>query len=49
MPLLLQAYYQDSRVHEAYDRRPGAPFPEGYDLPEGGRSLLDTVRKRNNS
>ena len=46
MPMLLRAYYQDPRVHSAYDRRPGAPYPDGYVIIEGDWSLLDQVRGR---
>ena len=46
MPMLLRAYYRDPRVHAAYGRRPGAPFPEGYVLIDGDWSLLDKVRDR---
>ncbi len=46
VPSLLQAYYEDVRVQQAYDRRPGPPFPEGYAVIQGDWSLLDNVRKR---
>ena len=46
VPLVLRAYYQDARVHSAYDRRPGPPFPDGYEIIEGNWSLLDPVRGR---
>ncbi|TNF81729.1 MAG: hypothetical protein EP301_12285 [Gammaproteobacteria bacterium] len=46
VPLLLQACYEDSRVQSAYQRRPGAPFPEGYEVAQGDWSLLDDVRDR---
>lgn len=46
LPLLLQAYYEDSRVQQVYQRRPGPPFPQGYDVIQGDWSLLDGVRDR---
>ena len=46
LPLLLRTYYQDPRVHEAHGRRPGPPFPDGYDVMDGDWSLLDQVRDR---
>lgn len=46
VPMTLHAYYQDSRVQEAYGRRPGPPFPEGYVVVEGDWSLLNHVRER---
>jgi len=46
LPLILQAYYEDHRVQQAYQRRPGPPFPEGYEVSQGDWSLLDPVRDR---
>ena len=46
VPLILRAYYKDDRVHSAYNRRPGPPFPQGYELSDGDWSLLDEVRNR---
>ena len=46
LPLLLQAYYEDERVQQIYQRRPGPPFPEGYEVTQGDWSLLDEVRDR---
>jgi hypothetical protein len=45
-PMVMRAYYQDPRVHSAYNRRPGPPYPEGYVIIEGDWSLLDQVRER---
>lgn len=44
--VLLEAYYQDPRVQQAHGRRPGPPFPEGYDVPQGDWSLLEPVRSK---
>jgi hypothetical protein len=46
IPPLLQSYYEDFRVQQVYQRRPGAPFPEGYSVTEGDWSLLDEVKRR---
>ena len=46
LPLILQAYYEDYRVQQIYQRRPGPPFPEGYEVTQGDWSLLDKVRDR---
>ncbi len=43
---LLQSYYEDYRVQTVYQRRPGAPFPEGYTVIQGDWSLLDDVKSR---
>jgi hypothetical protein len=45
-PLLAHAYYEDPRVQQAHNRRPGPPFPEGYVVIQGDWSLLDQVRNR---
>jgi len=44
--MVFRFYYQDSRVHEAYGRRRGPPFPQGYEIIEGDWSLLDPVIER---
>lgn len=46
VPLLLQSYYEDFSVQQLYERRPGAPFPEGYTVVQGDWSLLDQVREQ---
>lgn len=43
---LLQSYYEDHRIQAVYQRRPGAPFPEGYTVIQGDWSLLDDVKSR---
>ena len=45
-PLIIRAYYKDERVHKAYNRRPGPPFPEGYELSDEDWGLLEEVRGR---
>ena len=43
---ILECYYRDSRVMTALGKEPRAPFPQGYELPDGDWSLLDPVRAR---
>ena len=42
----LQCYYQDDTVLTALGMAPGAPFPNGNDVPQGDLKLLDPVRAR---
>ena len=42
----LQCYYQHDTVLTALGMKPGAPFPEGNEVPQGDLSLLDPVRAR---
>jgi len=46
LPLLSQSHNVVQRVQAIYGRRPGPPFPEGYDLEQGDRSLLGQVKTR---
>ena len=41
-----QCYYRDDRVMGSLDMEPRAPYPQGFDLPEGNFSLLEPVRRR---
>ena len=43
---IVECYYRDSRVMTALGMEPRAPFPQGYDLPDGDWSMLDPVRAR---
>ena len=42
----LNCYYQHDTVLTALGMKPGAPFPEGNEVPHGDLSLLDPVRAR---
>jgi hypothetical protein len=44
--LILNSYYQDDRVMTALGMEARAPFPDGFEVPQGDWSLLDPVRKR---
>ena len=44
--VILNSYYQDDRVMTALGMEARAPFPNGFEVPEGDWSLLDRVRKR---
>jgi hypothetical protein len=44
--VILGAYYRDDRVLQALGLEARPPFPKGYDLEPGDRSLLDPVRNR---
>jgi len=41
-----RAYYRDPRVLAALGLEPRAPFPKGFDVPDGDWSLLDPVKAR---
>ena len=44
MMLVLQFYYQDTRVLISLNIEPLAPYPKGFALEEGDWSLLDSVK-----
>lgn len=44
--ITVECYYRDARVMASLEMPPRAPFPEGYDVPQGDWSLLDPVRER---
>lgn len=44
--LVCQCYYRDPRVLTSLGIEPRAPFPVGYQVPQGDWSLLDPVRER---
>ncbi len=44
--LVLQCYYRDDRVMQSLNMEPRAPFPLGYEVPEGDWSMLEPVQKR---
>ena len=44
--IILQCYYQDDRVMRSLGMEPRPPFPEGFEVEQGDRSLLDPVRGR---
>lgn len=41
-----RAYYRDDRVLASLDMEARSPFPRGYEVENGGWSLLDPVRSR---
>ena len=43
---ILNCYYQDSRVLNAWGRKAGAQFPGGNKVPQDDLTMLDPVRKR---
>ena len=43
---VLQCYYRDDRVIAALGLEARAPFPRGYELPQGDFSLVEAVRGR---
>jgi hypothetical protein len=44
--VVLQCYYRDDRVLRSLGLELRPPFPQGYVLPQGDWSLLDSVKKR---
>lgn len=44
--LASRAYYRNDMVLRSIRMEPQAPFPKGFDLPQGDLSLLDAVRHR---
>jgi hypothetical protein len=44
--VVLQCYYRDDRVLRSLGLELRAPFPRGYELPDGDWSLLDPVKAR---
>jgi hypothetical protein len=44
--IILQCYYPDDRVMRSLDMAVRPPFPQGFAVPRGDRSLLDQVRRR---
>jgi len=44
--LVMQCYYRDDRVMEALGMVARAPFPVGYEVPEGDWSMLEAVQAR---
>ncbi len=44
--LVMQCYYRDERVMVSLEIEPRAPFPKGFELPQGDWSMLDAVQKR---
>ena len=44
--LVMQCYYRDDRVMEALGMEARAPFPLGYEVPEGDWSMLEAVQAR---
>ncbi|MFE0017798.1 hypothetical protein ACFWXH_23355 [Mesorhizobium sp. NPDC059054] len=46
--LTSRAYYRNGAVMRSIGMEPQAPFPKGFDLPQGDLSLLDAVRRRGN-
>ena len=44
--VVLQCYYRDDRVLRSLGLELRAPFPKGYELPDGDWSLLDPVKQR---
>jgi len=43
---VLQCYYRDDQVMQLLDMEPRPPFPKGFEVPDGDRSLLDPVKAR---
>lgn len=44
--MVMQCYYRDDRVMEALGMEARAPFPKGYEVPEGDWSMLEAVQAR---
>lgn len=44
--LVMQCYYRDDRIMESLEVEPRAPFPQGFEVPQGDWSMLDAVQKR---
>jgi len=44
--LVMQCYYRDDRVMQALGMEARAPFPKGYEVPEGDWSMLEAVQAR---
>jgi len=44
--LVMQCYYRDDRVMQALGMEARAPFPLGYEVPEGDWSMLELVQAR---
>jgi hypothetical protein len=43
---ILQGYYRDDRIMRSLGMESRPPFPQGFEVPDGDRSLLDPVRAR---
>lgn len=44
--IVMQCYYRDDRVMESLGMEARAPFPKGYEVPEGDWSMLEAVQAR---
>lgn len=44
--VIVRCYYRDDRVMKSLGMEPRAPFPKGFEVPQGDWSLLDPVRAR---
>jgi hypothetical protein len=44
--LVAQCYYRDDRIMESLGMEARPPHPQGYEVPQGDWSLLDSVRQR---
>lgn len=44
--VVVRCYYRDDRVMRSLGMEPRAPYPKGFDVPQGDWSLLDPVRAR---
>ncbi len=44
--IVMQCYYRDDRVMEALGMEARAPFPKGYEVPQGDWSMLEAVQAR---
>jgi hypothetical protein len=44
--IVLQCYYRDDRVMRSLGLEVRPPFPKGFEVEQGDRSLLDPVRAR---
>lgn len=44
--LVMQCYYRDDRVMQSLGMEARAPFPIGYEVPEGDWSMLEPVQRR---
>lgn len=43
---VLQCYYRDDRIMRLFGMEPRPPFPQGYEVGEGDRALLEPVKAR---
>ncbi|MDC1322759.1 hypothetical protein N8254_04920, partial [Pseudomonadales bacterium] len=44
--LVMQCYYRDDRIMVSLEVEPRAPFPKGFEVPQGDWTMLDAVQKR---